>query len=53
MKRTTYLLILILMLLPGLLLPAYAQGELGYAVRVTPESCVRGETVEVLSSLDN
>ena len=53
MKRTTYLLILILMLLPGLLLPAYAQGELGYAVRVTPESCVRGETVEVLISLDN
>ena len=53
MKRTTYLLILILMLLPGLLLPAYAQGELGYAVKVSPESCVRGETVEVLISLDN
>ena len=53
MKRTTYLLILILMLLPGLLLPAYAQGELGYALKVTPESCVRGETVEVLISLDN
>lgn len=53
MKRTTYLLILVLMLLPGLLLPAYAQDDLGYTVTVTPESCVKGEEFVVLVSLAN
>lgn len=44
--------VLILMLLPGLLLPAYAESSVGYTVSVTPETPLIGEEFAVLIALD-